>query len=56
MINSGVGGNTSREALDRIGKDVLVYRPDLVMVEFGGNDATPDPNREVSPDEFEENL
>lgn len=56
MINSGVGGNTSREGLARIEQDVLSHNPDLVLVEFGGNEATPNPEREVSADEFQKNL
>jgi lysophospholipase L1-like esterase len=56
VINSGVGGNTTREGLARIREDVLAHKPDMVLIEFGGNDATPDPARHVSLDEFEANL
>lgn len=56
VINSGVGGNTSREGLARIETDVLAHRPDLVLVEFGGNDATDEPHRHVSLEEFATNL
>lgn len=56
LINAGVGGNTSREGLARIEKDVLSHRPNVVFVEFGGNDATNDMNRHVSLDEFTQNL
>ena len=56
LINSGEGGNTSREGLARISEDVLSHTPDYVLVEFGGNDAMPDPNRHVSPEEFSDNL
>ncbi len=56
MINSGVGGHTSREGLARFQKDVLDHRPNVVLVEFGGNDATPEPARHVSLQEFEANL
>jgi lysophospholipase L1-like esterase len=59
VINSGVGGNTSREALARIDKDVIAYEPDIVLVEFGGNDVTDvtyELHREVSLYEFRMNI
>jgi lysophospholipase L1-like esterase len=55
LVNAGVGGNTSREGLRRIEKDVLAHRPDFVLVEFG-NDATPVPERHVTFEEFTANL
>lgn len=56
VINAGVGGNTSREGLARIESDVLAKNPDIVLVEFGGNDATPDEKRHVTLDEYRRNL
>ena len=56
MVNSGVGGNTSREGLARIASDVVAHRPDWVLIQFGGNDATPDQARHVSLDEYGTNL
>jgi len=38
VINAGVGGNTTRDALQRLDADVLSHNPRLVIVEFGGND------------------
>jgi acyl-CoA thioesterase I len=38
VINSGVDGNTTFEALERLGNDVLAKNPRLVIVEFCGND------------------
>ncbi len=38
VINAGRSGDTTREALDRIGEDVLQHDPKLVVIEFGGND------------------
>ena len=35
VVNAGVGGNTSREGLSRIRRDVLDCRPDFVTFEFG---------------------
>ena len=55
MVNAGVGGNTSREGLARIEQDVLKHRPCFVTAEFG-NDATPEPDRHVSLEEFAANL
>lgn len=55
VINSGVGGNTSREGLARIEKDVLSHKPDIVLAEFG-NDCTDEPHREVLPYEYVQNF
>ena len=38
VINAGVSGETSANALKRIEKDVFSYHPRIVIVEFGGND------------------
>ena len=56
VINSGVSGNTSREGLARIEKDVLNHAPNMVLVEFGGNDATQNPKRHVTLEEYRANL
>jgi len=56
VINAGVGGNTSREGLARLGPDVLAHRPNLTLVEFGGNDAVADPGRAVGFAEYDRNL
>lgn len=40
--NAGVGGNTTRDGLRRLEKDVLAYRPRVVVVSFGINDAAVD--------------
>jgi lysophospholipase L1-like esterase len=56
VINAGVGGNTSREGLQRMERDVLAHDPDWVTVEFGGNDAVPEKDRHVSLEEFRSNL
>ena len=56
VINAGIGGNTSREGLARMEHDVLRHRPDCVLVEFGGNDATPEPDRHVTIEEYAANL
>lgn len=38
VINAGKPGDTSKDALLRLRKDVLLKDPFLVIVEFGGND------------------
>jgi lysophospholipase L1-like esterase len=39
VINSGVGGDTAHDSRSRWERDVLMYRPDLVTICFGHNDA-----------------
>jgi len=56
VINAGVGGNTSRDGLQRIDKDVIAQKPDWVLVEFGGNDTTGDSQRNVPIEEFRQNI
>lgn len=50
-INAGVSGNTTKNALERIEKDVLVHKPDVVTVMFGLNDMT-----RVPIEEYRANL
>jgi lysophospholipase L1-like esterase len=38
VINSGVSGNTTADAIHRMGKDVIPYLPAIVLVQFGFND------------------
>lgn len=37
-INAGIGGTTSQFGVARVETDLLAYRPDFVIVEFGVND------------------
>lgn len=39
IINSGVNGDTTREAVERFATDVLAHQPDLVTFLFGSNDS-----------------
>lgn len=39
VINAGVPGDNTFDALERIEKDVLIHHPDFVTVLFGANDA-----------------
>lgn len=56
MINSGVSGNNTREALARFERDVAAFSPDIVIITFAGNDCNPDPARNVPKEEFSRNL
>lgn len=38
VVNAGVNGDTTSDALARLDRDVLAHDPRLVIVEFGGND------------------
>lgn len=51
MVNAGISGNTTANALARIERDVLNQKPDLVTVMFGLNDMT-----RVPLEKYEENL
>ena len=39
VINSGVGGNTVKDAYKRLKKDVFAFGPDYIVINFGLNDA-----------------
>jgi acyl-CoA thioesterase-1 len=38
VINSGVSGNTTSQALARLNKDVIMKKPKIVIIELGAND------------------
>lgn len=40
--NAGIGGNTTAGARSRLSKDVLPYKPRVVVIQFGINDAAVD--------------
>lgn len=42
VINAGIGGNTTRQAVARFEKDVLQHQPDLVVIQYGINDSAVD--------------
>jgi lysophospholipase L1-like esterase len=50
-INSGRGGDTTRDLITRIDRDCLFYQPPLVFLTIGGNDAW-----RLSVSEFRSNL
>ncbi len=39
FVNSGMNGDTTREAVIRFQKDVLIHNPDVVTFMFGSNDS-----------------
>ncbi|MDP4646380.1 MAG: GDSL-type esterase/lipase family protein [Akkermansiaceae bacterium] len=56
-INAGVAGNSSSAGLRRMQKDVLVLKPDIVVIFFGTNDLRADEPRVYVPiKKYEENL
>jgi acyl-CoA thioesterase I len=38
VINEGISGDTTAEALERLEDDVLDHNPDIVLITIGGND------------------
>lgn len=39
LISAGVPGETASSGLQRVERDVLAHQPDLVIVQYGGNDS-----------------
>ena len=56
VINSGVNGDTTREALKRLDYDVLSFSPVAVTVLFGSNDCAPSEGCYRTIVEFKSNL
>jgi lysophospholipase L1-like esterase len=58
LINSGIGGNTSSQGLERLDKDVLSHKPDFVLINFGMNDHVMEEKNKpkVAIKLFEENI
>ncbi len=54
VVNAGIPGETTREALLRVSRDVLQYTPDVVTLFFGANDVAE--NRHLSLADYEANL
>lgn len=53
-INSGTGGETSGDLLDRFDTDAALYQPDIAFITVGGNDSNPD--RNLDDVQYEKNL
>lgn len=56
IINKGVNGDTTRDALERINQDVLVYHPEIVTIFFGSNDCSLVEGYYLPLIEYEKNL
>ncbi|MGY8643102.1 MAG: SGNH/GDSL hydrolase family protein [Verrucomicrobiales bacterium] len=52
MINAGISGHTTVNALARIDRDVIAHQPDVVTVMFGLNDV----GKNVSIEDYRKNL
>ena len=55
-INSGINGDTTREGLRRIYRDVIDHCPDIVTILFGSNDSALNDYQHRAITEFEINL
>ncbi|OAS21856.1 SGNH/GDSL hydrolase family protein [Paenibacillus oryzisoli] len=57
LLNKSVGGESSRDGINRIQRDVIALNPDLVIIGFGMNDQNKyGEGVGVSPADFESNL
>lgn len=59
VVNVGIGGERTDQALERLDRDVLARSPDIVTVMYGANDSYVDPGKtapRLSPEQFRENL
>jgi lysophospholipase L1-like esterase len=63
VVNSGIGGHTTHQAVGRFKKDVLQHDPDLVVIQYGINDSAVDVWRDppatksrVSVEQYAANL
>ncbi len=59
VINVGIGGERTDQALQRLEKDVIALAPDCVTIMYGTNDAycdSEEPSPRLSLEEYEANL
>ena len=56
LINSGYSGSNTREAKQRFDWMVRDFKPDAVIITFGGNDSINRPERFIDEKEFIDNL
>jgi len=56
VIPAGVGGNTSRDMLARLDKDVLSKKPDWMTLSCGVNDVWHGANGGVPLDQYQQNI
>ena len=55
ISNAGVPGNSSKQALERLERDVLAEKPYAVIILLGTNDAL-NPNKIAKPEAYKKNL
>jgi lysophospholipase L1-like esterase len=56
VIDSGVSGNNTQEALERFDRDVAFFQPAAVIVTLGGNDCDQRPEKHVAEPEYRKNM
>lgn len=56
VVNSGINGDTTREALKRIHRDVIDHNPDIITILFGSNDSALNEYQHRAIAEFELNI
>ncbi|MBR2372788.1 MAG: hypothetical protein IKA87_01005 [Lentisphaeria bacterium] len=56
VINSGYSGSNTRDAKERFDWMVRDFKPDVVVITFGGNDSLNNPKRFIEEKEFAANL
>lgn len=59
VVNVGIGGERTDQALARFDQDVIAKHPDILTVMYGANDSYVDPGKtgpRISPASFRENL
>ena len=56
VINSGINGQTTREALARLQGSVLQRKPQIVLILFGSNDSALQEGNYRTPIEYEQNM
>ncbi len=56
IINKGVNGDTTKDALARIARDVLIFHPQIVTIFFGSNDCSLVEGYYLPITEYEKNL
>jgi len=52
VVNAGISGDTTRGGLARLPRALSVHRPEIVVIELGGNDGL----RAIPADEIRDNL
>lgn len=56
VINSGINGHTTRDAVNRISMSVIHRKPQIVFILFGSNDSALNEGQYCTPLEYEKNM